>query len=215
MGTLLEKITRYNTITLLLTGLPLIVLAFPILRIWVGPDYASHTIPYLRILVVANVVRNLCAPYATMVTATATQKSVIAAAVSEAVVNLACSLYLGWRFGAIGVAIGTLVGAFVSVFVHFGVSMRLSRAVISISRAQLLFRGILAPCMLALPSLLLLPHWWSARNLHLISSLSMAWLFCTVAPTYYCLNRQERHSFRRLVRPWRSHYFNSLFSVCC
>jgi O-antigen/teichoic acid export membrane protein len=215
MGTLLEKITRYNTIALLLTGLPLIVLAFPILRIWVGPDYASHTIAYLRILVVANVVRNLCAPYATMVTATATQKSVIAAAVSEAVVNLACSLYLGWRFGAIGVAIGTLMGAFVSVFVHFGVSMRLSRSVISISRAQLLFRGILAPCMLALPSLLLLPHWWSARNLHLISSLSMAWLFCTVAPTYYCLNRQERHSFRRLVRPWRSHYFNSLFSVCC
>lgn len=214
MGTLLGKITRYNTIALLLTGLPLIVLAFPILRIWLGSDYALHTIAYLRILVVANVVRNLCAPYATVVTATATQKSVIAAAVFEAVANLGSSLYLGWRFGAIGVAIGTLIGAFVSVFVHFVVSMRLTRPVISISRAQFFFRGILGPCVLALPSLLLLPHWWSARNLHLISSMSVAWLFCTVAPTYYCLNREERNSFRRFVRPWGNRYFSSLFSVC-
>lgn len=215
MGTLLERITRYNTIALLLTGLPLIVLGFPILRLWVGTDYATHTVAYLRILVVANIVRNLCAPYATMVTATATQKSVIAAAVSEAAVNLGTSLYLGWRLGATGVAFGTLIGAFVSVFMHFVVSMRLTWPVISISRVQLFSRGILVPCVLALPSLLLLPHWWSSRNLHFVSGLSMVWLFCTVAPAYYCLNREERHSFSRIILPWSSRCITSLISACC
>ena len=36
MGTFLAKITRYNTIALLLVGLALVVFAFPILRLWVG-----------------------------------------------------------------------------------------------------------------------------------------------------------------------------------
>ena len=91
MGSFLTKLTRYNTIALLLTGLPLIVFAFPVLRLWVGPEYALHTVTYLRILVVANIVRNLCAPYATVITATGNQKSAIAAAVSEAVCQLAIS----------------------------------------------------------------------------------------------------------------------------
>jgi O-antigen/teichoic acid export membrane protein len=214
MGTLLERITRYNTIALLLTGLPLVVLAFPILRVWVGTDYATHTVAYLRILVVANVVRNLCAPYATMVTATATQKSIIAAALSEATVNLGTSLYLGWRLGAIGVAFGTLIGAFVSVLMHFVLSMRLTWPVISISRLQLFSRGILVPCILALPSLLLLPHWWSSRNLHFLSGISIMWLFCTVAPAYYCLSREERHSFSRMIRPWSRRCITTLMSAC-
>src|SRR5215469_5975686 len=46
MGVFLAKITRYNTIALLLVGLPLLVFAFPILRLWVGFDYASHTVAY-------------------------------------------------------------------------------------------------------------------------------------------------------------------------
>ena len=212
MGGLLERITRYNTIALLLAGLPLVVFAYPILRLWVGSDYALHTVAYLRILVTANVVRNLCAPYAMMVTATASQKSVIAAAVCEAVVNLGSSVYLAWRFGAIGVAIGTLLGACVSVFVHFLLSMKLTRPAISVSRLQLSLRGILGPCIIALPSLLLVPHWWSASNVHLISSLSLVWLLCTVPPAYYCLNRQERKNFSRLILPLRRPYIASMFS---
>jgi len=45
-------------------------LRFPLLRSWVGPLYAAHTLLYLRILVFANLVRSLCAPYATMIAAT-------------------------------------------------------------------------------------------------------------------------------------------------
>lgn len=205
MGDFLAKITRYNTIALLLVGLPLIVFAFPILRLWVGSDYASHTVTYLRILVLANVIRNLCGPYATMIVATGSQKSVIAAAVSEAVVNLGSSVYLAWRFGAIGVAIGTVIGAVVSVCVHFAVSMRLTRPVISICRRRLFLREILRPAVICLPSALLLFRWWPATNLHLVSGTSVLWLVCTFIPAYYCFTRQERLTFSRLMLPSRSY----------
>jgi O-antigen/teichoic acid export membrane protein len=203
MGVFLAKITRYNTVALLLVGLPLVVFAFPILRLWVGFGYASHTVAYLRVLVFANIVRNLCAPYATMIVATGTQKSVVAAAVSEAAINLASSIYLASRFGAIGVAIGTMMGAFVSVMVHFVLSMRWTRPVISISRPMLFLRGILGPCVVSLPSVLILVRWWPAINLPLISGMSVLWIICTVTPAYYCLNREERKKFSGLIFPWR------------
>ena len=199
MGTFLAKITRYNTIALLLVGLPLVVFAFPILRLWVGSEYALHTVSYLRILVFANVVRNLCAPYATIITATGSQKSAVAAAVSEALVNLGSSIYLAWRFGAMGVAIGTVIGSLVSVSVHFVISMRLTRPVISTSRQRLLLRGILVPCSICLPSALLLPRWWAATDLRLTSSMSMLWVLCTAIAAYYCFSQEERQSFTRMI----------------
>lgn len=201
MGSLLAKMTRYNTIALLLVGLPLVVFAFPILRLWVGSEYAFHTATYLRILVIANIARNLCGPYATMVTATGSQRAVVAAAVSEALVNLGSSVYLAWRFGAIGVAIGTVIGAFVSVSIHFAISMKLTRPVISISRRALFLRGILAPCIICVPSALVLLRSWPASNLHLVSGLSMLWVLSTVIPAYYCLPRHERLNFTRLILP--------------
>ncbi len=173
MGTFLAKITRYNTIVLLLVGLP----------------------------------------YATMITATARQKSVVAAAVSEALVNLGSSLYLAWRFGAMGVAMGTVIGSLVSVLVHFAISMRLTRPVISMSRRRLFLRGILGPCIICLPSALLLPRWWSATDLHLTSGMSMLWILCTVIPAYYCLNREERQNFSRLILPFRRGYTRTVFSM--
>jgi O-antigen/teichoic acid export membrane protein len=215
MGTFLAKITRYNTIVLLLVGLPLVVFAFPILRLWVGPEYAFHTVAYLRILVFANVVRNLCAPYAIMITATGTQKSAVAAAVSEALVNLASSLYLGWRFGAIGVAFGTVIGSFISVCLHFVVSMRLTCPVISIPRRTLFLRGILGPCFICLPSALLLPRWWSATDLRLSSGLSMLWILCTLIAACYCLNREERRNFAALILPSNRRYPGASFSCWC
>ena len=212
MGTFLAKITRYNTIAVLLVGLTLIVFGFPLLRLWVGPEYAVHTVVYLRILVFANVVRNLCAPYATMITATGSQKSVIVAAVSEALVNLGSSLYLASQFGAVGVAMGTVLGSFVSVSVHFAVSMRLTRWVISVSRRRLFLRGILGPCIVCLPSSLLVPYWWSATDLRLASGVSMLWLVSTVIPAYYCLNRKDRQDVSRLILPSRVGSIGTIFS---
>jgi O-antigen/teichoic acid export membrane protein len=70
MGDFLARITRYSTVVLLLTGLPLMVCGYPILKLWVGAAYATRTPVYLQILIAANIIRNLCAPYATMISAT-------------------------------------------------------------------------------------------------------------------------------------------------
>jgi len=170
MGDLLIRITRYTTVGLLLTGLPLVVCGFPILRIWVGPMYAFHTLKYLRVLVFANVIRNLCAPYATIITATGRQGAAAASAVSEGLANLGLSLYLASRYGAIGVALGTVLGSFVGVALHFAMSMHFTQRTLAVSRSRLFLNGMLKPAMVTLPSLALLPLWWPTRM-----SLSVGW----------------------------------------
>jgi O-antigen/teichoic acid export membrane protein len=194
MGDLLARTTRYATVLLLLTGLPLVVFGLPILRLWVGPVYAVHTVQYLRILVLANVIRNLCASYATMICATGRQGAATATAVSEAVVNLGSSLYLASRYGAIGVALGTLLGSFVSVALHFGITMHLTRQTLAISRANLFFKGLLQPAIIAVPSLMLVPFWWF-RSVGNWSPLPVVvgWGLGTLSVAWYLvLGRDER-----------------------
>jgi O-antigen/teichoic acid export membrane protein len=199
MGDLLARITRYSAVILLLTGLLLMVCGFPILRLWVGPTYALHTLRYLRILVLANVIRNLCAPYATMVAATGRQGAATTAAISEAVVNLGSSIYLASRFGAIGVALGTLLGSFVSVVLHFAITMHFTHDTLAISRLRLFLKGLLRPAALAIPSLLLLPLWWSPAHLTLAPGLAIVWALCTLALAWYLgLSREERSALMRL-----------------
>lgn len=193
MGDFLARITRYTTVILLLTGLPLMVCGFPILRLWVGPVYAVHTLKYLRILIIANVIRSLCAPYATMIAATGRQGAAVATAVSEAVVNLGSSIYLASRFGAIGVALGTLLGSFVSVSLHFAISMHFTQQTIAISRSRLFLKGLLQPALIAIPSLALLPLWWPSTRTTLSPQWLMAWILSTMVFAWFCgLSRRER-----------------------
>ena len=160
MGMLLAKVTRYASILLIVSSIPLLVGGYWMLRIWVGPTYATNAIGYLRILVIANVLRNMCMPYASMLVATDNQKVGIFCAIAEAVVNLTSSIYLGRRFGAIGVAYGTLIGSFVSVGVHFVFNMHFTYSQFSISRTRLFLNGLARPFLIALPSLLLFRLWW-------------------------------------------------------
>ncbi len=203
MGAVLARVTRYTSITLLLSGLPLVVFGFFILRIWVGPEYAVHTLKYLRVLVLANVLRNLCAPYATMLTATGKQGPATAAAISEAVVNLGSSLYLASRFGAIGVAIGTLLGSVVSILLHFTITMHFTGQTFAISRSRLFAKGLVRPAIIAIPSLLFLPFWWSPSHMSLSVSFTVVWSVATVALAWCVgLRNEERNELIRLVRNW-------------
>lgn len=192
MGEILARITRYGTLILLLTGLPLIVCGFSILRLWVGTSYALHTVPYLRILVLANVIRSLCQPYATMVSATGRQSAATTTAISEAVINLGSSIYLASRYGAIGVALGTLLGSFVSVALHFAITMHFTHSSLAISRSRLLWKGLVRPAITTLPSLAMIPLWWSSS-----ASLSLPLVFLWGASTlgiawFTGLDREER-----------------------
>lgn len=211
MGDLLGRITRYTAVLLLLTGLPLVVCSLPILSAWVGPVYAIHTLKYLRILVIANIIRNLCAPYATMIAATGRQGAATAAAISEAVVNLGSSLYLAGRYGASGVALGTLLGSFVSVSVHFAITMHFTHRTLAISRARLFLKGLLQPASIAIPSLAFIALWWSPDRLTLSPLFVIVWGVSTFAIAWYVgLNRQERSRLMQLVKkrlPLRSAAF--------
>jgi O-antigen/teichoic acid export membrane protein len=201
MGDILTRTTRYSTLLLLLIGLPLVVCGLPILRLWVGPVYAIHTLKYLRILVLANVLRNLCAPYATMIAATGRQGAVIVAPIFEAVVNLGGSIYLASRFGAIGVAFGTLLGSFVSVSLHFALSMHFTRQTLTVSRSRLFLEGLSRPAIVAVPSLILLPFWWSSSSLASNPWLEILWGLSTLLFAWFgSLNREERHKLTRLSK---------------
>jgi len=201
MGNILSRVTRYSTILILLTGLPLLVSGYPILRLWVGPVYALHSVRYLQVLVLATMLRNLCLPYVTMVVATGKQRVATAAAISEAIVNLGSSIYLARSFGAVGVAMGTLLGAFVSVAMHFTFSMYYTHSTILISRIQLLVGAFLRPALIAIPSLLL----FSFGKTFLAEPLSLhLWLFWAIATLlvawFGTLNANERSALLRISR---------------
>ncbi|MEO6805314.1 MAG: polysaccharide biosynthesis C-terminal domain-containing protein [Edaphobacter sp.] len=201
MGDLLARITRYTTILLLLTGLPLIVCGLPVLRLWVGPMYALHSIRYLRILILANIIRNLCAPYATMIAATGRQGAATITAIVEAVVNLGSSIYLANHYGAIGVAFGTLLGSVMSLTLHFAVTMHLTQETLAISRTQLFLKGLFRPAIMAIPSLLLLPIWWSSAWTNSEVPLTVLWGVSTLLLAWFgSLTAAERGKLVRLSK---------------
>lgn len=202
MGNVLARTMRYSTTLLLLTGLPLLVYGYTALHVWVGPVYASHCVGYLRILVLGNMIRILCAPYATMVVGVGKVWEATGAPVVEAVINLGLSLYLARHLGAIGVAYGTLAGAVASVTMHFLVSMRFTQDKLAVSRVSLLLQSVLRPAIVALPSLAL----W-LLDLHLQQQVShripviASWLVSTFLLAFFLpLNAGERRSLVDNVR---------------
>jgi O-antigen/teichoic acid export membrane protein len=123
LGNMLISSSRYGTFLLVITGLPLMLFASPILRYWVGQGYAVQASKYLTLLVLANIIRLFMTPYAVTLIGTGQQRLVILAPVMEGVTNLIASVALGHLLGAIGVAYGTLCGAVVGVLLNMFYSM--------------------------------------------------------------------------------------------
>jgi O-antigen/teichoic acid export membrane protein len=201
MGSILLRSTRYATGVLFLTGLPFVVMGYLILRVWVGPVYALHSVQLLRILVLANIVRSMCSPYATMVVATCRQRVATAAAVTEGLVNLGSSIWLVQHIGALGVALGTLLGAVAGVAMHFAVSMRYTQASLTISRTQLFVKGMLRPAAIAIPSILLYGRWWRAESPSMTVYLYCGWITATLLLVWFAsMSREDRALVVGLVR---------------
>jgi O-antigen/teichoic acid export membrane protein len=155
LGAVLVSSTRYGTLILLAMALPLLLGGKFILGLWVGADYASHSLLIMQILVVANVVRLFTLPYSTLLLGTGQQTKVIASPLAEGITNLVASIVGVKLLGAVGVALGTLVGAFVGVGLHLFYNIPRTSA-IAIDRASLLKRGLLRPMVCAVPFLSLL-----------------------------------------------------------
>jgi O-antigen/teichoic acid export membrane protein len=151
LGALLIKTTKVGVLLLLLTGLPLIAFAAPIIRIWIGPQFAQFGGRVLIILVIANMVRLTGVPYSSILIGTGQQRLVIVSPLMEGFTNLIASLLLGLKYGAIGVAWGTLIGAVVGVLANVFYNMPRTKDYIRVSRGQYLKHGFLGPCICGIP----------------------------------------------------------------
>jgi len=199
MGNILLRTTRYATILMLLSGLPVLVGGYWILRLWVGTTYAVNSVQFLRILLLANILRNLCAPYATMVVATARQHVATAAAITEGLVNLIASIWLARHYGAMGVAMGTLLGSVAGIAMHFGVSMHYTRN-LAVSRSDLFLKGLLRPAIMAIPSILLLPYWWFSGTPAMSLQLWVAWGVASLLLTWFAsMTVEDRNLLIRMM----------------
>lgn len=72
---------------------------------------------FVLVLVAANATRQVGAPIALALIAAHKSREAFGAPLTEALINVICSLSLGWLLGPIGVALGTLIGAFCGLFV--------------------------------------------------------------------------------------------------
>jgi O-antigen/teichoic acid export membrane protein len=197
IGEMVIKATRYCTLLICMIGLPLLFGAYPLLKLWVGHDYAIRSMLFLEVLVLGNAIRQLGSPYALVVVATGKQHLATISGIAEAIVNVCVSIYLVQRIGAVGVAIGTFVGAFVGVGVHFFVSMRLTRSTALIPRRRLMLEGVLRPSLCVIPSILLLPFWRRLAMLPLSPLLMVIWTLATLGTSWFIgLTSSERHDLK-------------------
>ena len=201
IGNITTRVSRYCTLTLSALALPLLVGAFPLLSLWVGNEYALKSAVFLQILVIGNFVRQMGYPYSLIVMATGKQHLATLAAVSEAIVNAALSIWLASKIGAVGVAIGTVVGAFVSLGLHLTVSMRFTRSAIYLSRWRYVRQGLLRPLTCILPLLLLIPSWTSNSMLPARRIPLACWFLSTLLIAYLVgLTPSDRQAFQRKLQ---------------
>lgn len=194
------KATRYCVLILCLIGLPLLIGPYPLLKFWVGHDYAIRSALFLQVLVLGNVIRQLANPYALVLLATGQQHLATVAAVAEASVNLSLSIFLVQRFGAVGVAIGTLVGAFVSVGLHLTVSMKLTRPTIAMSRRRFVLTGLLRPLLCVIPAALLIPFWKESGMLSIgIPMILISFLASAAIGWFAGLTNAERNDLTGVI----------------
>jgi O-antigen/teichoic acid export membrane protein len=153
LGELVISSTRMSVLLLVLIGMPLLIYAGQILRFWIGPQYVASGTPLLIVLIIANIIRLIGLPYATVLVAAGQQNYIKISPLAEGISNFIASVILGWLLGAIGVALGTLLGSIVSIATHLLYSMARTKEAISLSRRHLVFAGVLFPVLWTSPLL--------------------------------------------------------------
>ncbi len=152
LGAIVVRATRYVTQLLVLSSFPFFLAGTRILTLWVGPVYAHASIHILEVLMLANVIRMIGAPYGAAQVGAGEHVRVVFSPLFEGFTNLFASVIAGYYLGPIGVAIGTLVGSFggLGLQVIYNVP-RIPE--ISIKRSALILQGILQPILELSPAL--------------------------------------------------------------
>ena len=133
-------------------ALTLLVFLFggALLRRWVGESYALQALPILKILVIANAIRLLGAPFSAALIATNQQHHGISGSVTEGISNLAFSIAGALAVGAIGVAWGTMAGAIIGISWILLLTVGWLKKPV-VSRSELLIECCLRPVFCSLP----------------------------------------------------------------
>jgi O-antigen/teichoic acid export membrane protein len=125
--------TRLSLATAVPVGGALILMADPLLRAWVGPDFAESTL-IVQLLALTVVIRVGNSTSMTVLKGAGRHRLVAFVTLATAVVNVSLSIALVGSLGLPGVAIGTLVPVtLTSLFVIFPAGCR--RVEISLTRA--------------------------------------------------------------------------------
>jgi O-antigen/teichoic acid export membrane protein len=197
---LLLDSTRYGIFILLCTGLPLIVLAKPILHLWVGSEYATQSTLLLQTLVVANIIRLSGLPFSNLLLGTGQQRLVILSPLAEGITNLVISLIATAHFGAIGAAFGTFCGAFVSIGSHAFYNLPRAKN-LKVTVATFTLEGLLRPLLCTIPSAVFLLFETMLTSLLLISFLFFVTVIATLLIFWYqCLRLSERQEIVRFLK---------------
>jgi len=150
IGRMLISVSSACTVVVLALGLFSALLARPLLGLWIGASLAHTALPIFWVLVAANCIRLMVAPYAVMLMGTGEQRWATWTALSEGVCNFGFSIYLGRALGTIGVAYGTLIGAFLGTALAIGVTFPLAKR-IDCERSEFVTRALLTPALGCVP----------------------------------------------------------------
>jgi O-antigen/teichoic acid export membrane protein len=154
LGRLVIISTQVAVILLIFTGIPALIYAAPILKVWIGQQYVQTGQPILVVLLIANIIRLIGLPYAIVLISAGQQQLIKISPLTEGVSNLLASLLLGAMFGAIGIALGTLVGSIFAMAAHIFYSMPRTYAEIRFSRREYILSGVVVPLLCTVPLLL-------------------------------------------------------------
>jgi len=155
LGALLFITTRWNILAYGVAAALLCLAGPPIIRSYVGPEYATTVVAILGVLLLGTAARQSMGPYSVFAVGTGDHQRIVMSPVIEGVVNLAASWILAQRLGAIGVAWGTLIGGIVGVVFHLAYNLPRSERLGVTLRAFLSHSFVPATLAVAPPLLLL------------------------------------------------------------
>jgi len=116
--------TRLSLAMVILIAAGLVLLARPLVMVWVGPQF-SESIPIIYILALVVIVRVGNSTATTVLKGAGKHRLLAASNISLALANLALSVALVRSYGLIGVALGTVIPlTIVSAFVLFPAACR-------------------------------------------------------------------------------------------
>ncbi len=151
LGRLVIISTQVAVILLIFTGIPPLIYAAPILKVWIGQQYVHTGQPILVVLLVANVVRLIGLPYAIILISAGQQRLIKISPLTEGISNLVASIILGAMMGAIGVALGTLIGSVFAIAAHVFYSMPRTYPEMRFSRRKYIISGVMVPLLCTVP----------------------------------------------------------------